>query len=179
MNETMVKLLEVLVNVITIVVSFILGQKTSKYDYDSLFAETITKNRMEWINVWRENLSNMLAIADIFHNENITNGQNIKKKNKKKKNKKCKNNNSSQTSEKSQEYIRMKKEYNKSKYMILSRLNLTEVKHKLLMKSIMKFDYSPENKNYTPEREFILDLAREILKPEWERLKLEAKGEKR
>ena len=158
MNETMVKLLEVLVNIITIVVSFILGQKTSKYDYDNLFAETITKNRMEWINVWRENLSNMLAIADIFHSENITNGQ---------------------TSEKSQEHIRMEKEYNKSKYMILSRLNLTEVKHKLLMKSIMKFNYSPENENYTPEREFILDLAREILKPEWERLKLEAKGEKR
>ena len=158
MNETMVKLLEVLVNVITIVVSFILGQKTSKYDYDSLFAETITKNRMEWINVWRENLSNMLAIADIFHSENNTNGQ---------------------TSEKSQEHIRMEKEYNKSKYMILSRLNLTEVKHQLLMKSIMKFNYSPENENYTPEREFILDLAREILKPEWERLKLESKGEKR
>lgn len=173
MNETIVKLLEVLVNVITIVVSFILGQKTSKYDYDSLFAETITKNRMEWINVWRENLSNMLAIADIFHSENNTNGQNLKE------NKDCKNDNSSQTSEKSQEHIRMEKEYNKSKYMILSRLNLTEVKHKLLMKSIMKFDYSPTNKNYTPEREFILELAREILKPEWERLKLESKGEKR
>lgn len=40
---------------------------TRRYDYNRLFAETISTNRMEWINVWRENVSEFLAIAEEIH----------------------------------------------------------------------------------------------------------------
>ena len=40
---------------------------TLRFSYKQLFAETVSKNRMDWINVWRENVSKFLACAEVLH----------------------------------------------------------------------------------------------------------------
>ena len=66
-----------------------------------------------------------------------------------------------------------------AKSMIVSRLNLTEGNHVLMKASLDNFDYNDDEKTFIAKREYILELARQILKPEWERVKQEAKGKRR
>ena len=138
--------------VVSVLVTIAFGIITHRYNYNQLFAQTISSNRMEWINVWRENISKFLACAEFLH---------------KHKDKKC---------EKCCEY---EKEMYQAKSMIGSRLNLTEENHVLMKASLDNFDYNDDEKTFIAKREYILELARQILKPEWERLKDEAKGKRR
>ena len=41
---------------------------TVRLGYKQLFAKTVSANRMDWINVWRENISRFLACAEILIN---------------------------------------------------------------------------------------------------------------
>lgn len=138
--------------IISILVTIAFGVITNRYNYNQLFAQTVSNNRMDWINVWRENISKFLACAEFLHNH---------------KDKKCK---------KSCEY---EKEMYQAKSMIISRLNMTEDLHCLMKASLDKFDYNTDDKTFEKKREYVLELARQILKPEWERLKDEAKGKRR
>ena len=45
-----------------------------------------------------------------------------------------------------------------------------------MLAAIKKFDYSTENEKFATQCEYIEELARKILKPEWERVKAEACG---
>lgn len=40
-------------------------------------------------------------------------------------------------------------------------------------------EFKPTNNQFHEEKEFIMELTRKILKPEWERAKQEAKGQRR
>ena len=40
---------------------------TLRFHYRQLFAETVSKNRMDWINVWRESLAEFLSVATVLH----------------------------------------------------------------------------------------------------------------
>ena len=60
--------------------------------------------------------------------------------------------------------------------MITSRLNMEEELHKIMFSAINTLDWSPSNGKFAAQREYILETARQILKPEWERVKHEAKG---
>ena len=141
----------VLSAIITIIIN--LGQ--TRYNYHQLFAETVSKNRMEWINVWRENISKFLACAEILQN--------------------CPN---SKTCDKC-EMVEYKKEFYESRAMITSRLNMEDELHILMLAAINQIDFKPQDKEFVAKREYILELARQILKPEWDRVKAEAKGIKK
>ncbi len=132
--------------VLSAVVSFIIGFGTNRYNYNKMFTETVSDRRMEWINIWRENISKFLACAETLHNKNVN-------------------------SEKS---IEIYKEMLEARNMVISRLNNEEELHALMNKALMNFDYSAEN--FYEQRDYVLKLVRNILKPEWERVKNEAKG---
>ena len=143
---------EVVSGLIGALIGFVSSFLVLRFNYKQLFAQTVSNNRMDWINVWRENISKFLACAEFLQ---------------KHKDKKC---------EKCCEY---EKEMYQAKSMIVSRLNLTEESHILMKASIENIDINDDDKTFIAKREYILELARQILKPEWERLKDEAKGKGR
>ena len=64
--------------------------------------------------------------------------------------------------------------------MITTRLNMTEELHVMMFGAINDLDYSEEDdKKFNAKCAYIEELARKILKPEWERVKEEAKGKRR
>lgn len=52
----------------TICVTLLIDLFKTRYNYRQLFATTVSQNRMDWINKWRENLSVFLAAAEVLHN---------------------------------------------------------------------------------------------------------------
>ena len=53
--------------ILSVSITLVLGLATRKYNYNQLFAQTVSSNRMEWINVWRENISTFLAGVKVLH----------------------------------------------------------------------------------------------------------------
>lgn len=134
----------------------------NKFNYKQLFAQTVSSNRMNWINVWRESISTFLACAEVLND--YCNGRCTRSA--------CK---SPQKSPK--EFLETKKQMLHARAMILSRLNLDEQLHIQMMEALNNFSYNCRKKEFADQRDLVLCLARKILKPEWERVKSEAKGE--
>jgi len=134
--------------IIGAVFGFIASWLTLRFNYHQLFAQTVSSNRMDWINVWRENIAKLLACAEVLH------------------------------SKKPSDHCKCEKEFFEARAMIIIRLNPKEPKHVLMNKLLENFDYKINNKNFNTQKEAIIELAQSILKPEWERVKKEAKGEK-
>lgn len=135
------------------IIGYLLSLLTLRFNYHQLFAETVSKNRMEWINVWRENISIFLACAEALHKCDEVKCLEADK---------CK-------------YLF---EMNKARAMITSRLNMSEELHVLMGAAVNNLKYELEDDKFIAQRDYILELARQILKPEWERVKREAKGKK-
>lgn len=144
-----IDLLDLFVGIVGAIIGYVLSLLTLRFSYKQLFADTVSKNRMDWINVWRENISKFLACAEYL--------------------------NSNRDKEPCAEMIVRLYE---ARAMIASRLNLTEELHTLMLAAINTLDYQADSKTFIAQREYILELARQILKPEWERVKREAKGKK-
>lgn len=144
-------------------VSFIGALLTTKYNYNHLFAEVVSKNRHEWITLLREKISNLLAAADIIYKFNLNNHIFIT------------NGNIDES------YYNNLKLFYTAKYEILTRLNLEEEKHLFALDLIQRLESEMNqlNSNYEQTREIFLSNMRLILKEEWERVKLEAKGKRR
>ena len=153
-SETISALIALAGVVFSVIVSFIVSMATTRFNYKQLFAETVSKNRMEWINVWRENISTFLACAEILHRSQST---------------------TAFTQESINQYLQ---DMYKAQLMITSRLNMEEKLHKEIAATINGFSYTANNAQFTENKEEILDLARQILKIEWDRVKLEAQGKK-
>ena len=152
--ETIIAAIIALAGVILSVgISLLVALLTRRYNYHHLFAETVSKNRMEWINVWRENISTFLALAETLH-ECYKKGTSCA-------------------------LCELKKEMLKARAMITTRLNMTEELHCLMFAAIKQIDCSQSNTQFEAQREYIEELARKILKPEWERVKNEAQGKNR
>ena len=132
-------------------VSTVVTWFTLRFNYRQLFAETVSKNRMDWVNVWRENISIFLSCAEMLHNEAF------------------------RKQSESDKLFECKKEMLKARAMIITRLNNSEIDHVLMYGALTQLDYSP-NSNFYEQQANIIELAQKILKPEWERVKLEAKG---
>ncbi len=146
---------------VSVLITLLLGLSTGKYNYNQLFAETVSKNRMDWINVWRENISTFLACAKVLHKFYSTNW-------------KTADNNSKEADKFDEDDYLFKLEQSRS--MITTRLNMKEEMHVLMFGAINKLDYDKDNDKFNAQCEYIEKLARSILKPEWERVKEEAKG---
>ena len=145
----MVETADVIVAFAGVVISILVGVYTHRYNYHHLFAETVSKNRMEWINIWRENLSVFLACAEMLH-----------------------------TACDSGERESYRKEMLTARGRIVMRLNDREAEHVALYGAIMNLDCTPCNENFYKQVTQIEEIARVILKREWERVKKEAKGKK-
>ncbi len=139
----------------SIIVTLLLDWLKTNYNYKDLYARTVSGNRMDWINVWRENISTFLANAEMLQ--------------------RCFRDrmfNSDSLVDTTQLYGNMVK----ARTMITSRLNMNENNHVLLYRALKNFEWNTSWENFVAQREFIEALTREILKPEWERVKGEAKG---
>ena len=146
------------------VLSFIISFLTLRFNYRQLFAETVSKNRMEWINVWRENIAIFLSRAQALREkEKQTHGgcrisRRFKKSNQ-------------------DDSTNLETELYKARSMITMRLNMEEEPHILMYGALMNFDWKmKDDLDFKKQCEVVEQLAREILKPEWERVKKEAKG---
>lgn len=137
--------------IISVMVTLVIDIMTTRFNYRQLYAQTVSTNRMDWINVWRENISTFLACAEALR---------------------------SNTSSNSDELIKIEKEMYESRGMIVSRLNLDEIDHQTMLLLINTFSIYCSDQEFINQRESILALARKILKPEWERVKEEARGKR-
>ena len=139
-------------------ITLVIGLLTTRFSYNNLFADTISKNRNNWINTWRDELSKFLAIADMLKHETTT--------------KKACN---------EHEYIELLKEYHIAKNKIIMRLNLNEKRHQEVYLLINKIAYEEPlyNDDYKIAKEALMAVSRDLLKEEWERVKLEAKGKRK
>lgn len=135
-------------------IGFIVSLLTLRFNYHQLFASTVSSNRMEWINVWRENISKFLACAEILHTKVRTNDN-------------------------EKELLEYEKQLLEARAMIITRLNIKENDHVLMYGALTQIDYSPSSQNFYAQQTTIIELARKILKPEWERVKDEAKGKRK
>lgn len=163
MKEMMSSLIGVLVGS---VLTFVISCLTLRFNYRQLFAETVSQNRMEWINAWRENISIFLSCAHILRTKE------------KRKSEKCwisrcfGNSDQGDTSD-------LETKLYKARSMITMRLNMAEEPHKLMYGALMNFNWkTKDDSKFKKQCEVVELLAREILKPEWERVKDEAKGER-
>ena len=135
-------------------IGFIASLLTLRFNYHQLFASTVSSNRTEWINVWRENISKFLACAEILHTKVRTDDNEI-------------------------ELLEYEKELLEARAMVITRLNTKETDHVLMYGALTKIDYSPSSPSFYAQQVVIIELAQKILKPEWERVKNEAKGKRK
>lgn len=142
---------------VSTVISIWIASRATRFDYKQLFAQTVSNNRMDWINVWRENLAIFLSRAEVLHHYNCP--------------KNCPHTMCSDCLA-----TKLETELLEAKGKILIRLNLREPKHVLMRKLLTEFDASASD--YKEKCEKIELLAMEILKEEWERVKQEANGKK-
>jgi len=129
------------------------GVLSNRFSYKSLFAETISKSRNNWINIWRDEIANFLAIADILRFEK---------------------------GKIDDKYIELMKEYHIAKNKIIMRLNMNEKRHQEVYLLINKIAYEEiDDEEYRVLKESLMAVTQNLLKNEWERVKLEARGKRK
>lgn len=132
-------------------VTIVLGLTTLRFNYKNLYASTVSNSRNNWINIFRDEISQFLALSDMLRYETFDHDN----------------------------YLNMLKEYHISKNKIIMRLNLNEKRHQEVYLLINKIAY--ENvigDEYKVVKEALMEVTRDLLKDEWERVKLEAGGKK-
>lgn len=121
----------------------------------TIYNDSVSQRRNVWLNEMREYISKMLAYKKVFGGSNPNQNQN-------------------QTpSADIEKYIA---EYEIAKNQVLIRLNMTEEKHILLKKAIEDLDSGA--RDYDDVAPKLIEIARSILKEEWEKVKSETKGGK-
>ena len=129
------------------------GVLSNRFSYKSLFAETISKSRNNWINIWRDEIANFLAIADILRFEK---------------------------GKIDDKYIELMKEYHIAKNKIIMRLNMNEKRHQEVYLLINKIAYEEiDDEEYRVLKESLMAVTQNLLKNEWERVKVEARGKRK
>lgn len=163
MTETLVALIT---GVITALVTLVVARFSTKFNYNKLYAETISKNRYDWITLWREYISEYIAICDTLRNQ-------IRRE--------VKNNNCdfdcSRLEQERSKYLELITKRDKLKYSILLRINPDEDEHIIvgeLVKELI-FDYDDEKYNFIKEK--LISILQIYLKVEWERVKKESRGD--
>lgn len=130
------------------------GVLSNRFSYKSLFAKTISKSRNNWINIWRDEISNFLAIADMLRFERVN--------------------------KTGHDYIELMKEYHIAKNKIIMRLNMNEKRHQEVYLLINKIAYENiSDDDYRVLKESLIAVTQDLLKNEWERVKLEARGKRK
>ncbi|MDY4429636.1 hypothetical protein [Evtepia sp.] len=126
----------------------LVGILTLRFHYKNLYADTVSKNRMEWINNFREEVSTI--IATLKSSKNYSKGNHIYEAEKAK---------AKLLTRLNQNTSKNGNEYNDVLAEVLAKLN---------------FDQIEDDLDDTVD--ILIDLTRKILEPEWRRVKREAKG---
>lgn len=145
---------EIIASIIGAVVGFGSGYLTLRLGYKDLYARTVSTNRMDWINNFREEIS--IVIAGI----------------------RCKGRNSEGTVD---DIIYQAE---KARAKLLTRLNMNIARigneYNAVMNDVLnKIDFSNTSISDQKYIETLIGLSRKILEPEWRRVKQEAGGDKR
>ena len=141
---------------------FIGGFLTFRYNYNHLFAENVSKNRMEWINNFREEVSTIIAATEALCSLS-GDGERA--------------DNAGQKSELECEWIYHAE---KARAKLRTRLNMditrygNEYNQRMDNRlKTLRFDGSEHERQSVEE---IIELSRKILEHEWKKVKSEAKG---
>lgn len=142
--------------ILSTVISLIIGFWGKRYNYHHLFAETVSQSRNKWLNEMREYISEMLANKRRMVYGNVDEMSAVEICNK----------------------------YDTCKFQVLMRLNINESDHRQLRALITELDgYGVQKlgqktvKQYEATELAIIEISRKILKEEWDKVKLESKGE--
>jgi hypothetical protein len=177
-NEIWAAVIAVVGVLVTCVVTYKISKKSE-------WCGLVSKNRMDWIISFRSNISKMLANARfLWDSANMDKEDSHLGKMKECINKYIKqhlNNPDNQTFDCCPDYIKASIDYEEAKNEILSRLNLKESLHSELQNDISDLDAAIKNNatfdSFKETEDEILEVTRTILKPEFERVKKEAKGD--
>ena len=136
------------------IIGFAASWLTLKYNYKRLFAETVSSNRMDWINRFREEFS--IVIGTVICN---TDRKNLEG---------CNN-------------ILIAEQ---ARARLLTRLNMHIERHgneynKVFAERLIALDLSSGKSIDDEYIQKLIELSRKILEPEWQRVKKEAKGEQK
>ena len=135
--------------ILSAAVSIIVALITTRVTVKQIYSERVSKSRMEWINIWRENIAEFLTVAERI----------------------------SELSQKDcpEQLADLNYRLNLCRNRILVRVNLAEEDHRHLYDLLMNINWE-ESQNFKINKEKLLSLTRKILKPEWERYKKESGG---
>ena len=144
--------------ILSIGISLFISLGTSRYNYNKLFAKTVSESRNKWLNEMRDFISTMLA--------EVKNPCPLGKDKDICKNAECQLHSTDTRTNK----------YWKARNEIMLRLNLNEPLHLMLKNEILQLDNSKDDKDDKTVEKIIL-ISQSLLKEEWEKVKKEAKGE--
>lgn len=146
--------------ILSVSINVLINMVQTKYNYNQLFAQTVSSSRERWLCILRENLSKCLACAEVLNNLCCE----------------AKDNGDKESDCKRLEY---EKEFLESRGMVVSRLNMNEDLHRLMFSAINQLDYTKPCTEFVAKREYVYELSRQLLKEEWKRVKDEARGKKK
>lgn len=141
-GDNIATLITAIAALVTAIVTLFIAARTKRFNYNQLFAQTVSQSRNVWLIQMREYISKMLAVA--------------------------------QTTKDLYEYYKVRNE-------IMLRINLAEAYHIELKQQIERLDnfiYFNES-TITAICNRIIEISRQMLKEEWEKVKKEAKGEEK
>lgn len=144
--------------ILSAAVSIIVALITTRVTIKQIYSERVSKSRMEWIDIWRENVTEFLAIAERIYNFKLS-----------------KNDQDTLTNDEKKQQDEWEYQLNVCRNRILVRVNLAEEDHLQLYNILMNMDWE-KSQNFKNYKEKVLSLTRKILKPEWERYKKESGG---
>ncbi|NLE06907.1 MAG: hypothetical protein GX638_19175 [Crenarchaeota archaeon] len=128
---------------------------TLRYNYKDLYARTVSENRMEWINNFREEIATVAAAVKCGNSLEIRNGDRP-----------------------------LLYEAEKARVRLLTRINMDTSKsgneyNKVLSDILSDIDFTKQCKEDKARIDALLDLSRKILEIEWKRVKNEAGGKEK
>ena len=156
---------EVIAAVLGGLIGFIASWLTLRFNYNQLFAQTVSENRMDWINHFREEFSIVVGTASFLANNQIG---------------ACKSSDECETCDK-ECAKKMILEAERARMKLLTRLNLNTNRigneyNSIFEQKLKEIDFkkgiSEQQKNE------LMEISREILEFEWKKVKKEAKGDK-
>lgn len=131
------------------------GLLTWQFNYHNLFAETVSKSRMDWINCFREEMATIIAVLERNVDEDEKSGT-----------------------------VDYRYEGYKARAKLRTRLNMDTEKNgneynEVLDDILRSLRFDGTDRNIEETKEMLIELTRDILEPEWQRVKKEAKGRQR
>lgn len=192
---------EFISGVIGALIGFLGSFLALRLEYKKLFAETVSKSRMKWIDNFRKEFSVFLGTCSYLMNQHFSENEGLKKdgrqeeENGELKNDKVTNNGDKNDSLREQAMLEAREkamlEAERARVKLLTRLNQDITKqgneyNKIFSNLLMDIDLSnlqKDGKSNGNSNDFgnimnqAVKYARKILEPEWARVKKEAKGE--